>query len=173
MSQKNKNILLIAGFILTIIMSYYLSFSKTIAVKKELTKLESKNISFESLANLSATIKQREFFADSILKKNNLKNTSLQNNLLAFLNSNISSNNYIIDGFLQPHTALSGETLITSYQFTLQGDFDELEKVIYSLEQEYNFGTIAHISYEKKRDFRKRKNYLQCLVIIENVSSGK
>jgi len=73
MSQKNKNILLIAGFILTIIMSYYLSFSKTIAVKKELTKLESKNISFESLANLSATIKQREFFADSILKKTILK----------------------------------------------------------------------------------------------------
>ena len=171
MTQKNKNILLIVGFILSLFISYKLAISKTIETKVSLAILEKQTITFDNIARLSANLKQREKFADSILIKNNIKNTSIQNNLLEFLNNEHEDDLFTITNFKEPHHSVKENVISTFYQFTLKGDFKTLLEVIFKLEQQYNFGKISHVSFEKKRNYRKRKDYLECFIVVESFIS--
>ncbi len=171
MTQRNKNILLCVGFLLVMIIAYQFSFSKTFDLKSEITKLKEANIDSENLAQLSANLAQREHFADSLLKKNNIKNISIQNNILEFLNRESEARNVSITQFLEPHVFIQNDVKVTSYRFTLKGSFKEIEAMLYQLEQDYNFGKISQVHFEKKRDYRRGRDYLECFVMIESLLS--
>jgi hypothetical protein len=171
MSQRNKNILLVVGFLLLILIAYNFAFSKTIALKKQVDTLEQKTKSLSNYALLAANLEKREKFADSILNKNNINSSSIQNNLLEFLNILSSDGNFTISDFNEPHTFSENGATITSYQFTLKGNYNEVLQVIYSLEQKYNFGRVVNVHFEKKRDYRKERDYLECSVIVESLFS--
>lgn len=171
MTQKTKNILLVLTFIIGFIIAYHVAFSKTIAIKSELTALKKESIGFEGFTNLSNTLNQRQKFVDSVLKTHNFKNISIQNNLLEFLNQEATDKQFSITDFRKPHIATENNVTLTSYQFTLNGSFNVLIETIYKLEQDYSFGRVSHINFEKKRDYRKGKNYLKCFVIVESLVS--
>lgn len=172
MSQKNKNILLILGFVVMLVIAYQMAFSKTIALKKEVRTLEAQILNSNNLIELTSNLVYREKFVDSVLQNNNIKNLSTQNNLLSFLNQAAEKEAFIIASFSEPHLHLEDNILKSSFQFTLQGNFNEIEKVIYKLEQEHHFGKIVHLKYEKKRDYRRAKDYLQCFIVLESVNSN-
>lgn len=171
MTPRTKNILLIIGFCLTMVIAYNLAFSKTAALKHRINILETRTNSLESSTLMAVNLEQRERFVDSILSLNNMKGNSVQNNLLEFLNTKSGSGNFTISDFNEPHTFSENGATTTSYQFTLVGNYNGIEQVLYSLEQEYNFGRIAHVHFEKKRDYRKSKDYLECFVIVESFLS--
>ncbi len=168
---KNKNHIYLLGLLLAIICSYYFSFSKTIETKRQLTSLRSEVLGFENLANLSYNLKNKEHFLDSVLVKNNLKNTSVQNSLLDFLNEESSKTSVKIVAFEKPHSNVNDGVNLISYQFTLTGSYEKIEQIIYKIEQETGYGNVSHVSFEKKRDYRKRKTFLYANVIIENYDS--
>ncbi len=171
MTQKNKNKLLVLGFVLALFACYHLAFSKTIETKKELNKIKLQSNTLKNVSKNTVNLFQREKYVDSILKKNNFKNVSVQNNLLEFLNEQSLKKNFIINEFTQPHSFIKDNITITSYHFILQGDYKSLQAVIFNLEQQYNFGKISHINFEKKRDFRKQRNNLICTLVLENIFS--
>ncbi|MDC8005229.1 hypothetical protein POV27_14300 [Aureisphaera galaxeae] len=171
MTQRNKNILLCLGFVAVMIIAYQFSFSETLHLKSEISRLEEENIDSGNLARLSANLIQREQFADSLLKKNNIKNISIQNNILEFLNRESEEKGIAITQFLEPHIFVQDEVKITSYQFTLRGQFKDMQDIVYQLEQNYNFGKISHVHFEKKRDYRRGRDYLECFVMIESFLS--
>ncbi len=171
MNPRTKNIILVIGFILSVAIAYNLAFSKTFALKERINKLEMKTNSLGNIAIIAANLEQREQFVDSILSLNNMKGNSVQNNLLEFLNAKSESEDFTISDFNEPHTFSQDGATITSYRFSLEGSYDEIEQVFYSLEQEYNFGQIAHVHFEKKKDYRKGKDYLECFVIVESLVS--
>lgn len=171
MTQKNKNILFVVGFMLSLFVAYQLAFSKTIDIKEQVNRLEEQNIGSKELAVITASLRQREKNADSILQKNNIKSNSVQNNLLEFLNNSSLKNDFAIADFKEPHTIRDNNLTTTSFQFTIKGSFKELLKVIYNLEQNYNFGSITHVNFEKKRDYRKQRDYLECFVVVESFVS--
>lgn len=171
MNPRTKNIILVIGFILSAAIAYNLAFSKTFALKERINKLEMKTKSLGNTAIIAANLEQREQFMDSILSLNNMKGNSVQNNLLEFLNSKSESGDFTISDFNEPHTFSQDGATITSYRFTLEGSYDGIEQVLYSLEQEYNFGQIAHVHFEKKKDYRRGRDYLECFVIMESLVS--
>lgn len=172
MSQKSKNILLILGFVVMLIIAYQMAFSRTIAVKNEVKAMEAQLTSSNNLMAQISNLNHREKFVDSVLQNNNIKNLSTQNNLLSFLNQEAQKDAFIITSFNEPHIYLENNMQKSSFQFILQGNFNEIEKIIYMLEQEHNFGKIVHLKYEKKRDYRKAKDYLQCFIVLESVKSN-
>ena len=171
MTPKIKNIILVIGFSLSVIVAYNFAFSKTLAIKSRINSIESQLKSLEYSAFVLVNLEQREQFVDSILNTNNMKDSSVQNYLLEFLNTKSESVDFTILEFKEPHVFSQNGATTTSYRFTLEGSYEEIEQVLYSLEQEYNFGRIAHVHFEKKKDYRKGKNYLECFVIIESFLS--
>lgn len=171
MSQRRKNIVLVIGFFVLLFICHRLAFSKTFETRSQIKSLETSSVGLEEISNLSLNLGQRAKYADSVLSANNLKNTSVQNNLLSFLNAQGQTTSVVVSEFQEPHNYLQDDSKVVSYSFKLVGEYDDLLRVIYSLEQDYNFGEITHISFEKKRDYRRRIEYLEAIMVIENIQS--
>lgn len=166
MKQKTKNILLVAGFVLLGIISYQFSISKTLQLRKDINFLELKATSQANTSQTLLSLKSREIFTDSILAKNNLKNSSVQNTLLDLLNQHSINDNIQITSFLEPHNADNNDISETSFRFTLKGSYKTIESVLYELEQSMNLGSVTHLKFSKKRDYGKGIDYLECDVIL-------
>ncbi len=172
MTQKNKNIALIIGLILVLFVAYQYGFAKTVALRKEVSKLQDQKEAYQSAPTQLAALANKEKQLDEILKKNNVEGNSLQNNILKVLNTLSADSEFAIIAFEEPHSYLdeSSQKTATTYNFTLQGDYTSLINVVYALEQTYSFGNVIHVSFEKKKNFRTGKSFLQCQVLLQRIS---
>lgn len=171
MSQRNKNILLIIGFIAILFLCYQVSIKKTFNLKTEITNLNDSINRYEFLSKQSQNLKAKESYLDSILSTNNLKNVSIQNNILEDLNTLSEEKGFSIVAFNEPHSISESNITVNSYAFRIQGDFNNMLELIYHFEQETNLGKISHVNFEKKRNYRRNSNYLECFVVIESLIS--
>jgi len=171
MKQYNKNIFLIIAFILVGILAYKYSFAKTFTVKAQLEELEEK-IENNSTYLARADLETQMTYLDSIITRNRNSGISLQNSLLKVLNENSSRFSYKIMAFKEPHSYTWPESVnkTDSFEFTLEGDYKNMEEIIHTIERNYSFGTVAHISFRKEKDYRQNEFFLQGRIIIQNVN---
>ncbi|WP_299432227.1 hypothetical protein [uncultured Aquimarina sp.] len=172
MTQKNKNIALIIGLVLVLFIAYQYGFSKTFVLSKEVSKLEDQKEAYQSAPAQLAALANKEKQLDEILKKNNVEGNSLQNNILKVLNTLSNDSGYTIIAFEEPHIYLDevSQKTTTTYNFTLQGDYKSLINVVYALEQKYSFGNVINVNFEKKKNFRTGKSFLQCQILLQRIN---
>lgn len=172
MEQKTKNRLLIAGFLSVLFIAYQFSFTKTFAICTEVSKLEDEKEKYLSAPMQLATLTKKERQLDAVLSKNNVEGSSLQHNLLKTLNTLSNTSDIKVIAFEEPHEYNNETTKegVITYDFILQGDYKGLIEVIYDLEQQYSFGNIAQINFEKKKNFRTGATYLQCRVLLQRLN---
>lgn len=169
MQQRTKNFALVIGFLLLLVVAYQLTFSKTFKLGKEIGQMEIQKTELLQHTQKANSLKQRERHADSILSKFRIKNRSVQNHLLDFLNEEAAQGGFSIAEFVQPHLLKEQGVAINSYPFKLKGSYQAIERVLYQMEQKYTFGKVAHVSFERKNNFRKRTQELECYVIVERL----
>jgi len=169
MNSKSKLILLITGVVLLLILSYSFAFSKTIDLKKEYKALNQKAELIENRPKQLAILSLREIYYDSILTSKNLGNTSLENSLLKVINKEANLNNLKVIDFNDSHNYENQSKILNTFDFSLQGQFTDLLKVIYVLEAENSFGEIVHLAFEKKRNYRKRKDFLTARIFLQQI----
>jgi len=170
MNRKQKNIFLVLGFLAGLIICYHFAFAKTFETKEQLNNLERQKAIFEDLPRNLSILKQKEKYYDSILSKYQLRESSLQNNLLKELNQFANENELLVINFKEPHRFLQNELMSTTYQFTIQGNYNSIIKLIHRLEQKTKFGEIINLHFTKKRNYRTNSFYLQAEVLIRNFS---
>ncbi|WP_298341110.1 hypothetical protein [uncultured Algibacter sp.] len=168
MTKKTKNILLVIGFISTLFLCYKLAISKTLSLKKEFNNLALQETLFENAPKQVSLLKQKEEYYNKVLDKYQLNGSSVQNNLLKTINRYSDSTNLKVVNFLEPHIIIKNDLKINTYQFTLEGDFNAILKLIYKLEQKTKFGEIINLHFEKKKNFRSGKSYLQASVLLKS-----
>lgn len=173
MKQKNKNIILVVLFVFILMLVYKLSITKTIALNNDVENLQKEYSVAQNLTSSFAILNQKERALDSIIKTQNIKDGSVQNNLLEIIQSTSKNNEITISEFNEPHLFTEDNQTIESYSFKLKGLFDDLQEVIYTLEQKYTIGSIKHFRFEKKKDFRQNRNYLECFIVLSRVVSKK
>lgn len=169
MRLDNRNKILILGFILTLMASYFLAISRTLELRKiqktqEEQKVLSQNV-FQELDRLS----EKESYLDAQFQQMDLEPTNLQNSLLHFLNQQGTGSPIKILDFKVPHVVVDGPMTTKTYLFTLEGGFPDILKVAHGLESQGNHGGISHISFEKQQDPRTRKTYLQATFHLEQI----
>lgn len=172
MTSKQKNIFYTIVFFVSLIICYKLAISKTFNLKSNYQKLKTEKTIFENLPKEINQLKQKKVYYDSILKKYSLHESSLQNNLLATLNNYAQENQVRVKDFLSPHIFKHENYAEFSYQFKLQGNYNDILKLIYQIETKHKFGEIAHLAFEKKKDFKKNKYYLEASVILKNFTDN-
>lgn len=169
MSSKTKLIALIFGVVTTLFLCYSLAVSKTIALKKEYSVLSTQTKSLQDVPRQKAVLSLRMKHYDSILSTMNLENTSIENNLLRIINIEAQQNNLKVLDFNDSHTFVEETKTLNTFDLTLQGDFTNLLKTIYTLEAENSFGEIVHLDFQKKRDYRKRKDLLSARIFLQQI----
>ena len=74
-----------------------------------------------------------------------------------------------IINFNAPHKIEDGKNAIETYIFNLEGSFTNILKTLNALENNGGFGAITHVGFEKKKDYRTKRTYLQAEVFLEQV----
>lgn len=168
MTNKTKNIVLLSGFLLTLIVCYHLAISNTLELKKQYNSLKQEETLFKNTPKQLSLLKQKLRYYDSILSKYQLGGSSIQNNLLKTINEFAESDNLKVIEFVEPHVINQNDLTIKTYQFTVEGDFNAILKLIHKLEQQTKFGEIINLNFEKKKNFRTGKYYLQAKVLLKS-----
>ncbi len=170
MSSGKKNMFLLLGFVVLLFLCYKYAIKNTVVEINRKERLTSEKVLSDEIPKNLAILSQKEKYFDSILGKMNMGNTSLENNLLRIINIETQKNNVSVVDFNKPHVYVSENSHLRTFQFVLRGSFTSLIKTIYELEQNNSFGEIVSLDFEKKKNYRTRKNYLEVSVLLQNIN---
>ncbi|MEO1030026.1 MAG: type 4a pilus biogenesis protein PilO [Bacteroidota bacterium] len=168
MTQKTKNILLVAGFITVVIIAYNYAIANTFELKREFKTLQREALVFDNLPLQLSSLKQREHYYDSLLTTYQLGQGSMQNSMLSAINTFADTHQLKIVDFREPHNIEQNDLKINTYQFTLEGNYNAIIALIYQLEQHTKFGEIINLHFEKKKNYKSGKYYLQAKVLLKS-----
>lgn len=168
MNNRTRNILLVLGFLLCLVLSYQLAISKTFTLRKEYKQLSQQQTLFENTPKQISLLNKKQTYFDSILSKYQIKESSLQNSLLKAINTFAEKNNISVTDFFEPHTINNSDLTINTFIFSLEGDYNSILKLIHKIEQESKFGEIINLHFEKKKNFRTGRNYLEARVLLKS-----
>lgn len=167
MNSKRKNILLLIVIFIMAYACYIFAFKPTIAMKSSYHQLDLEQQRFKDIPTQLVLLKKKDLYFDSILNKMNLQHTSIENNLLHALHVEAKKNDLKVMDFNSPHVYINDQQELNTFIFTLEGSFQDILKSIYHLEQQGNFGKVAHVNFEKKKNFRTRKTFLNATIFIQ------
>jgi hypothetical protein len=165
---NKKNRLLAVGVVLFGLLSYQLALKKTWSNFRAYEKGKSLKNSGQSLPHKLGNLKAKEGRLDALLAEMNLNGGSQQSELLKLLNTEIAETEVRIEEFLSPHRKQVGEEVISTYRFTLKGDFKGILKVIHTLENSKGFGAVTHIDYQRVKNYRSGRSELLATVLISH-----
>jgi hypothetical protein len=168
MTKKQKNILLIVGFVVLLYICYQLAIGKTLEQKEQYDTLSKEVLLSKNAPKKLSLLKQKEVYYDSLLTKYKLDGSSIQNNLLKVINAHAKTNGIKVVSFLEPHVITKNDLIIKTYDFTLEGRYNAINQLIYQLEQHTKFGEIISLHFEKKKNFRTGRYYLQARVLLKS-----
>lgn len=168
MTQKTKNILLIGGFLVSLFICYKWAISNTLEQYNQYQELKKEQALFKNIPKQLSVLKSKETYYDSLLTTYKLKGSSVQNNLLKFINDYATKNQVQVVHFAEPHIIEKNDLVVKTYDINLQGGYNNLNELIYLLEQETKFGEVISLHFEKKKNFRTNKNYLQARILLKS-----
>ncbi|MEL6917968.1 MAG: hypothetical protein AAFO99_09580 [Bacteroidota bacterium] len=167
MNSGLKNKILFAGILLLLVACYRLAIGKTLDLRSEHRLLEEKTTSLKDTPARLAILRKKERYYDSIIQRTDLGGTSVQNNLLRFLNRETLKNGAKIIDFRPPHIFRDENREVTTYSFKIQGSYNHILRTVYLLEQKVNFGQVVHVRLDKKTNYRIRAHTLEAIVFIQ------
>ncbi|WP_350284682.1 hypothetical protein [uncultured Croceitalea sp.] len=169
MKSKTRFLFLVGGALLLLLLSYVMALSKTFAVRKDYNGLKKEERLYKDVSQQYKILSQKEVYYDSILTHMNLTDTSLENNLLKTINEEAANHNLKVKDFKTPHVFLSNGTKQVSYNFTLEGGYTAILRLLYTLESTGTFGEIIHLNFQKETDFRTRRKYLTAQILLQSI----
>lgn len=169
MKSKTRFLFFIGGTLLLLLLSYLAAISKTFAARKDYQSLKKEERLYKDVSHQFKMLSQKEVYYDSILTHMNLTDTSLENNLLKTINEEAANQNLKVKDFKTPHVFINNGTRQVSYNFTLEGGYTAILKLLYTIEKTGTFGEIIHLNFQKEMDFRTRRKYLTAQILIQSI----
>jgi len=167
MNSKNKLHIGLAVLALLLFLCYFLAISITLETRKAYKTALTEEQLFENIPKQLSVLSGKQKHYDSILNAMNLGNTAMENNLLKAINTAAEKNNLKVIDFNPPHRSAVNSAQLNTYHFSLEGNFTSTLNAIYALEKNGNFGEVAHINFEKKRNYNSNRRYLQATVFMQ------
>lgn len=171
MKQKNKNIILVVLFVLVCPIIYRYTISKTITLRYKVTELNELFSDSEQRQLNISKLRNENYYLDSIISSNNVKFSSVQNQLLGILNQNSKRLNFKIISFKEPHEFVTEDKKkITSFSFKLEGNYKSLERILFIIENDYSLGRIVHTAFEIDENYQSNQKKLQVNTLISYIN---
>ena len=166
---ENRNKLLLGGFFLMLVLSYQFALKKTLVLRKEYTSNLKKQKEAVNVPKELSALLRKEKILNSQLAKLHVGGSSMQNDLLKFLNEHCRNNEVKIIEFKSPHSFEGPNIQSRTYIFKLQGGFNGILKTVYEIENKGSFGIVSHVALEKKKEYRGGQKTLEALIFLEHL----
>lgn len=157
------------GIVLMLLASYRFAISNTLDARKEYQRLELQKDQVGNIPKTIAALRQKESYYDSILKKMDIGDTSVQNNLLRIINEEAKGQNVKVMDLNEPHVEFEDNNRRITYSFSLGGGYTGILKTIHTIERKGNFGEIVHLDFEKKKNYRTGRSSLEAIVFVQQM----
>lgn len=167
LNNRNKVILLVAGFLLILICSYVLAFKKTLAQRSVCKKMAVQLEAFEEVSDQLYILRAKEMHYDSILKVQYHNGRSLQNSLLNTLNQQASTEKIKLINFNSPHEYSTSLHHIKTFTFELGGSYTSILRAIYNLEQHSGFGEVIHAEFNTRKNYKSGRTNLEARIFLQ------
>ena len=166
---RQYNLFLLGGFILFLIIGYYLSFSETLHLYQENNDYEQKLEEASSAPRVIAESKMDLKVLDAQMKAYAFDSIINQEYLLAEVSNFCSMNKVIFQSF--PHYTVQEEkdfTIHTNNNIA-EGTFSNLLKLVYHIEQVVKIGRIASVQFLRKQDKKTKRVYLTAKIHVQSI----
>ena len=170
MTDKQKNIALVVGFLVLLIISYVFSIQKTLDLKSRLSLLEKEQELLSNANERIFSLQQQNKYLDSILINKNLSiENSFQQTILNTLSEFAKTVPIDIISFEEPHSFVQDNTYLHTYSFEVKGEFSSLLKLVNTFERQ-RLGTIKSLDFEKKKNYRLNRQELTVRLYMQKLS---
>lgn len=167
MAKKNR--LLILGIILMVLVSYQLAIKNTVQTYRAYKEHQKEKELVANIPKQLALLTQKERVLNKKLQEQNVEGSSVQSNLLKFLNRQAQLNSVKVIAFNAPHSVTEETKILETYIFDLEGNYTDILKTINALENNGSFGAVVHLQIEKLQNYRSKRTYLQAKIFLEQV----
>lgn len=168
MTLNRKNKILILGFLLALYICYSFAISNTISYYKEYCAKSILITENNNSPKLAFQLGQTEKQLDLVLSQYNIKTSeSFQNDLLKQLNNYCDTFHLKIIDFKEPHSITQKQFITTSYIFSVEGSFNGCISLLNKIENNPSLGSIKHLNFIKKRNFKTNADQLFAEVILQ------
>lgn len=170
MNITQKNGLLAAGFVLFMWIAYAFAIKPMLMLKNEVQQLDFQNEQQQHAMQQLQLLQLQNKAYDSLLAHYKMNNSvSLQSGLLEIVNDYCLAHKLIIISFDEAHSFEKNNQSLNTYTFTVRGGYLNILKLIYNLEQNYKFGKVSGVYFEKKKNYRTYRSYLDCQVVLQRI----
>lgn len=170
LNKKNKGLLL--GFFIALLLCYKFAISNTLSYYKQYhSQKELAENNYNSPEVLNQLVRKEKQLNAFLKGYQEAAGDSFQNNLLKQISILSKKYNLKISDFKEPHIFLENNTKTLSYSFSLEGSFNGTLLLINKLENTPSLGFVRHISFTKKRNYKKNTDYLVTEIILQKSES--
>lgn len=155
------------------IVLYNVAISDTMYLAIENNTLESQVIENINAPKQIQAIKQKLLKIEQLIGNKNQEETNVHQLLLESITQYNQKKALVLQDFPQPFISSNNEYVTKTAKVTVEGDFINLLKLVYFLEQNYQIGKVVSVNFETTKELYKRKRELRSTIYIQDIKAIK
>lgn len=168
LTYQTKLKLLPIGFLVAILLVYWLAISKTLQLSGQVQQLETQVEKLGDAPLQVQILKKRLGEIEDRIGDNSGNIT--QEGIFDALSNYCKKNKLTMREFPVPHELTKDDYLVQTYQVEVEGTFHGLVNLVYYLEQQAYLGKVAATRFLLKKDKRTREEYLNLSIYLQTVN---
>ena len=170
-TYKQRNIGLLAVFVLAGWLVYSLALSKTIEEANKCSQKIAELAKVENADQRIAGLQADREAIDRVLGEEN-RVLDFQQALLEKVSDYCQDNKLVLREFPQPITETENNYLVETSMVVVEGRFDKLLTLVYELEQQDRLGKVAAVEFRTEKARRNQKAKLTAAIYVQNVKKA-
>ena len=167
-TYDKKRYLVILVFILLFVVTYKKIYTSTFDKISNYHQLKNQNTDSLRINNELLIVKKEIEKLDVILGDETFNEATLQQDILSFISANKKSKKITIASLEKTHKYTSKDIEIITNSLTIQGNYNDLLEMIYTLEQDFKSSKVTSVKMFKKRNNAKKRNELYAQILFQN-----
>ena len=169
LSYKHKNYLLVAGLLILGVVVWKSAIRKTLDVRAECENLQIQLAKSQDAPAQLAFFRQRLSDLDALVGKGGAEASLAQQELLERVSDYCTEHRMTLKAFPESHEYTENEYAIVTNKVEVEGDFVDLVKLVYELEQKYTAARISSTQFYSKKNLKTKKVKLYALIYFQNI----
>ena len=169
LTYKKKNLVLLGGAVLFALVIYFSAINKTIDLYSQCDQLEEQLLLAENASGQLAQLQNELQEIESIFSDGEEANNNYQQLLMETVSNYCFKNKVVLREFPTPTVLNEQDFSVETNMVVVAGNFTDLLKLAYLLEQKNKTGKIASLQFQTKRDYKTKQIALTANIYLQNV----
>ncbi|MFL5763633.1 MAG: hypothetical protein ACJ77K_06795 [Bacteroidia bacterium] len=169
MSYKKKSRLLLIGAGLILLIVYRFGISNTLDLRRMYDDQSKKAEEISQMPAEEQRLKKEVAVMEAGVRNYVQDSSEHQQQLLDLLAAYCQSHETVLREFPKTIVAENGELQVETNRFVVQGSFQALLQLVYSLEQKHRIGRVGSVCYQLVKEIKTKKMVLTATVYLQNI----